>query len=145
MHVVTQQLFIFCAHVFCKILDGSSWFGKHAQKLDSTEHTEYYKPCMFIIYFSYTAPFSLQRHLICIYFRYARAEVIAGFVNGLFLVFIAFFILSEAVEVSKKSSSSIQIVHVQYLELLRHCFNRIGLIHIQFENPGHHTVCLGQE
>ena len=33
--------------------------------------------------------------------RYARAEVIAGFVNGLFLVFVAFFILSEAVEVSE--------------------------------------------
>ncbi|XP_073994750.1 solute carrier family 30 member 7 [Rhodnius prolixus] len=31
-------------------------------------------------------------------FGYVRAEVIAGFVNGLFLLFIAFFILSEAVE-----------------------------------------------
>ncbi|OQR79046.1 zinc transporter 7-like [Tropilaelaps mercedesae] len=31
-------------------------------------------------------------------FGYVRAEVLAGFVNGLFLVFIAFFILSEAVE-----------------------------------------------
>ena len=31
--------------------------------------------------------------------RYVRAEVLAGFVNGLFLLFIAFFILSEAVEV----------------------------------------------
>jgi len=29
-----------------------------------------------------------------------RAEVLAGFVNGLFLLFIAFFIFSEAVEVS---------------------------------------------
>jgi zinc transporter 5/7 len=29
-----------------------------------------------------------------------RAEILAGFVNGLFLVFIAFFILSEAMEVS---------------------------------------------
>ena len=32
--------------------------------------------------------------------RYGRAEVMAGFVNGLFLVFVAFFIFSEAVEVS---------------------------------------------
>ncbi|CAG9105592.1 hypothetical protein JYU34_019001 [Plutella xylostella] len=31
-------------------------------------------------------------------YGYARAEVVAGFVNGLFLLFIAFFILSEAVE-----------------------------------------------
>ena len=31
-------------------------------------------------------------------YGYVRAEVIAGFVNGLFLLFIAFFILSEAVE-----------------------------------------------
>lgn len=31
-------------------------------------------------------------------FGYVRAEVIAGFVNGLFLLFIAFFIMSEAVE-----------------------------------------------
>ena len=31
-------------------------------------------------------------------FSYVRAEVLAGFVNGLFLVFIAFFIFSEAVE-----------------------------------------------
>uniref|UniRef100_A0A224XSK2 Putative zn2+ transporter msc2 cation diffusion facilitator superfamily n=1 Tax=Panstrongylus lignarius TaxID=156445 RepID=A0A224XSK2_9HEMI len=31
-------------------------------------------------------------------FGYVRAEVLAGFVNGLFLLFIAFFILSEAVE-----------------------------------------------
>ncbi|CAG2179938.1 unnamed protein product, partial [Oppiella nova] len=31
-------------------------------------------------------------------YGYVRAEVIAGFVNGLFLLFIAFFIFSEAVE-----------------------------------------------
>ncbi|XP_038206637.1 zinc transporter 7 [Zerene cesonia] len=31
-------------------------------------------------------------------YGYARAEVLAGFVNGLFLLFIAFFIMSEAVE-----------------------------------------------
>ena len=36
----------------------------------------------------------------CHVFRYVRAEVMAGFVNGLFLVFIAFFIFSEAIEVS---------------------------------------------
>lgn len=31
-------------------------------------------------------------------YGYVRAEVIAGFVNSLFLMFIAFFIMSEAVE-----------------------------------------------
>ena len=32
-------------------------------------------------------------------FRYVRAGVIAGFANGLFLIFTAFFIFSEAIEV----------------------------------------------
>lgn len=32
--------------------------------------------------------------------RYVRAEVIAGFVNALFLLFVAFFIFAEAIEVS---------------------------------------------
>ncbi|EDO29786.1 predicted protein, partial [Nematostella vectensis] len=31
-------------------------------------------------------------------YGYARAEIMAGFVNGLFLIFVAFFIFSEAVE-----------------------------------------------
>lgn len=31
-------------------------------------------------------------------YGYVRAEILAGFVNGLFLIFIAFFILSEAIE-----------------------------------------------
>ncbi|KAL1433395.1 hypothetical protein MTO96_012601 [Rhipicephalus appendiculatus] len=31
-------------------------------------------------------------------YGYVRAEVLAGFVNGLFLLFIAFFILSESIE-----------------------------------------------
>ena len=39
--------------------------------------------------------------------RYGRAEVMAGFVNGLFLVFVAFFIFSEAVEVSVLSFKKI--------------------------------------
>ena len=32
--------------------------------------------------------------------RYVRAEVVAGFVNTLFLLFVAFFIFAEAIEVS---------------------------------------------
>lgn len=31
-------------------------------------------------------------------YGYVRAEVLAGFVNSIFLIFISFFILSEAVE-----------------------------------------------
>jgi zinc transporter 5/7 len=33
-------------------------------------------------------------------YGYVRAEVVNGFLNGLFLIFIAFFILSEAIEVN---------------------------------------------
>lgn len=36
---------------------------------------------------------------ICVLCRYVRAEIVAGFVNALFLLFIAFFIFSEAIEV----------------------------------------------
>ena len=32
--------------------------------------------------------------------RYGRAEVLGGLINGLFLVFIAFFVFKEALEVS---------------------------------------------
>lgn len=31
-------------------------------------------------------------------YGYVRAEILAGFVNGLFLLFISFFLMSEAVE-----------------------------------------------
>ena len=37
--------------------------------------------------------------LCCSYFR---TEILAGFVNGLFLFFVAFFIFAEAVEVIKE-------------------------------------------
>lgn len=39
--------------------------------------------------------------------RYVRAEVLAGFVNGLFLIFTAFFIFSEGVEVCYEVSYTI--------------------------------------
>ena len=42
--------------------------------------------------------FGAERHAsVCC--SYVRAEVLAGFVNGLFLIFTAFFIFSEGVEV----------------------------------------------
>ena len=37
--------------------------------------------------------------------RFVRAEVLAGFINGLFLMFIAFFIFSEAIEVCLYTSN----------------------------------------
>ena len=41
----------------------------------------------------------MTRRINCfVLFSYVRAEVLAGFVNGLFLLFIAFFIFSEAME-----------------------------------------------
>lgn len=38
-------------------------------------------------------------------YGYVRADTLAGFVNAIFLVFIAFFILSEALEVSLSTST----------------------------------------
>ena len=40
-------------------------------------------------------------------YGYVRADTLAGFVNAIFLVFIAFFILSEALEVSLPMASII--------------------------------------
>jgi len=44
--------------------------------------------------------FTLYIYILVFPTRYVRAEVIAGFVNGLFLLFVAFFIFAEAIEVS---------------------------------------------
>ena len=38
-------------------------------------------------------------------YGYVRADTLAGFVNAIFLVFIAFFILSEAIEVNLSTPS----------------------------------------
>ena len=43
--------------------------------------------------------------------RFVRAEVLAGFINGLFLMFIAFFIFSEAVEVCFHTSNKKKLSH----------------------------------
>ena len=37
----------------------------------------------------------------CLCCSYFRTEILGGFINGLFLFFVAFFIFAEAVEVSK--------------------------------------------
>lgn len=52
--------------------------------------------------------------VLLLLYSYVRAEVIAGFVNALFLLFIAFFIFAEAIEVSRtvplSSSTSLQFL-----------------------------------
>lgn len=44
--------------------------------------------------------------------RYVRAEVLAGFVNGLFLLFIGFFIFSEAIEVMILNLCQVQLLYM---------------------------------
>lgn len=47
-------------------------------------------------------------------YGYVRAEVLAGFVNGLFLIFIAFFIMSEAVERAIEPPEVIKLLPSQF-------------------------------
>lgn len=44
--------------------------------------------------------------------RYVRAEVLAGFVNGLFLLFIGFFIFSEAIEVKVLNLFQVRLLYM---------------------------------
>ena len=48
-------------------------------------------------------------YMSCVVCRYVRAEIVAGFVNALFLLFIAFFIFSEAIEVSREPPLSLEV------------------------------------
>nr|BAP46878.1 solute carrier family 30 member 7-2 [Cyprinus carpio] len=62
-------------------------------------------------------------------YGYVRAEVIAGFVNGLFLIFTAFFIFSEGVEYSpvSKDIDSILLKHWHIVKSdpnLKKCFDK---------------------
>ena len=56
-------------------------------------------------------------YMSCVVCRYVRAEIVAGFVNALFLLFIAFFIFSEAIEVSRESHHC----PLRYVARLRAC------------------------
>ncbi|XP_037105382.1 zinc transporter 7 isoform X2 [Syngnathus acus] len=64
-------------------------------------------------------------------YGYVRAEVIGGFVNGLFLIFTAFFIFSEGVEVTYTHSHE-QSVEVSLAGLL---VNLVGIF--VFQHGGH--------
>lgn len=68
-------------------------------------------------------------------YGYVRAEVLAGFVNGLFLLFIAFFIFSEAVERSVEPPE----VHHERLFLVSFMGFLVNLVGIfAFQHGGSH-------
>lgn len=57
-------------------------------------------------------------------YGYVRAEVLAGFVNSLFLLFIAFFILSEGVERAIEPPEVIDLPHTKSIEFKIETFFR---------------------
>jgi len=69
-------------------------------------------------------------------YGYVRAEVLAGFVNGLFLLFIAFFILSEAVE---RLVEPPEVKHERLLvvSVLGFLVNLVGIFAFQHGGHGH--------
>jgi len=69
-------------------------------------------------------------------YGYVRAEVLAGFVNGLFLLFIAFFILSEAVE---RLVEPPEVKHERLLvvSILGFLVNLVGIFAFQHGGGGH--------
>lgn len=70
-------------------------------------------------------------------YGYVRAEILAGFVNGLFLLFIAFFICSEAVErfIEPPEVKHERLFVVSVLGLL---VNLVGIYAFQHGHPGGH-------
>lgn len=48
-------------------------------------------------------------------YGYVRAEILAGFVNGLFLLFISFFLMSEAVERAIEPPEVICILNILFI------------------------------
>jgi len=69
-------------------------------------------------------------------YGYVRAETLAGFINGLFLLFISFFILSEAVErlVEPPEVKHERLLVVSILGLL---VNLVGIFVFQHGGAGH--------
>lgn len=64
-----------------------------------------------------------------LFHRYVRAEVLAGFVNGLFLIFTAFFIFSEGVEVGlAQAFISKEGVIAHWLSCFAGCVIRLHLL-----------------
>jgi zinc transporter 5/7 len=71
-------------------------------------------------------------------YGYVRAEVIAGFVNGLFLLFIAFFIFSEAVE---RILEPPEVKHERLfvVSVLGFLVNLVGIYAFQHGHGGGHS------
>jgi len=69
-------------------------------------------------------------------YGYVRAEVLAGFINGLFLIFISFFIFSEAVErlVEPPEVKHERLLPVSIAGLL---VNIVGIVVFQHGGAGH--------
>ena len=69
-------------------------------------------------------------------YGYVRAEVLAGFVNGLFLIFTAFFIFSEGVE---RALEPPDVHHERLLpvSILGFIVNLIGIFVFQHGGHGH--------
>lgn len=69
-------------------------------------------------------------------FGYVRAEILAGFINGLFLLFISFFILSEAVE---RLVEPPEVKHERLLpvSILGFLVNLVGIFIFQHGGAGH--------
>ena len=69
-------------------------------------------------------------------FGYVRAETLAGFINGLFLLFISFFIFSEAVE---RLVEPPEVKHERLLvvSILGFLVNLVGIFVFQHGGAGH--------
>merc|ERR1712021_246339 len=69
-------------------------------------------------------------------YGYVRAEVLAGFINGLFLIFISFFIFSEAVE---RLVEPPEVKHERLLPVSIAGFlvNIVGIVVFQHGGHGH--------
>merc|ERR1712203_1101908 len=69
-------------------------------------------------------------------YGYVRAEVLAGFINGLFLLFISFFIFSEAVE---RLVEPPEVKHERLLlvSILGFLVNLVGIFVFQHGGHGH--------
>lgn len=69
-------------------------------------------------------------------YGYVRAEVLAGFINGLFLLFISFFIFSEAVE---RLVEPPEVKHERLLvvSILGFLVNLVGIFVFQHGGGGH--------
>ncbi len=74
--------------------------------------------------------------MVKLFFSYVRAEVLAGFINGLFLLFISFFIFSEAVE---RLVEPPEVKHERLLvvSILGFLVNLVGIFIFQHGGGGH--------